>query len=175
MVLLVSIRRLKAVQLQDFQTPQFILLTCSGGKFPCLLAQDFRVFLTVIRVIWKWPARRTGLEAKTLWKHATALETSTRRSKTFVQKSHDGTKVKWLQNSGGPMEVAIVTNRPVAYCSFHTFTVFLHLNLYSDKTNYKQKRSTFFTKKKKKKKKMQWLQYTDREKQQLNSYISLTN
>lgn len=45
------------------------------------------------------------------------------------------------------MEVAIVTDRPVAYCGFHTFTVFLHLNLYSNKTNYKQKRSTFFTKK----------------------------
>lgn len=30
---------------------------------------------------------------------------------------------------------------------FHKFTVFLHLNLYSDKTNYKQKRSTFFHKK----------------------------
>lgn len=55
------------------------------------------------------------------------------------------------------MEVATVTDTS-ALLWFHMFTVFLHLNLYSNKTNYKQKRSTFSQKKK-----MQWLQYKDRE------------
>lgn len=54
---------------------------------------------------------------------------------------------------------------------FHTFTVFLHLNLYSNKTNSINKKDQLFSQKRK----MQWLQYKDRENQQLNSYISLTN
>lgn len=60
----------------------------------------------------------------------------------------------------GPMEVAIVslwlTVASHLYCA-------PALELCSNETNYKQKRSTF-SKKRKKKKKMQWLQYKDREK-----------
>lgn len=43
---------------------------------------------------------------------------------------------------------------------FHTFSVLLHLNLYSNKTNSINKKDQLFHKKKK----MQWLQYKDREK-----------
>lgn len=70
------------------------------------------------------------------------------------------------------MEVAIVTSHS-GLLWFHTFTVFLHLNLYSNKTNSRNEKDQLFSQKKKKK--MQWLQYKDRENQQLNSYISLTN
>lgn len=53
------------------------------------------------------------------------------------------------------MEVAIVSNTS-GLLWFHTFAVFLHLNLYSEtKDLKKQKRSTFFLTEKKK---MQWLQ-----------------
>lgn len=50
----------------------------------------------------------------------------------------------------GPMEVAIVTDTPVAKLWFHTFAVFLHLNLYSNETNSINKKDQLFSQKKKK-------------------------
>lgn len=48
------------------------------------------------------------------------------------------------------MEVAIVTDTPVAKLWFHTFAVFLHLNLYSNETNSINKKDQLFSQKKKK-------------------------
>lgn len=47
------------------------------------------------------------------------------------------------------MEVAIFTDTPVALLGFHTFTVFLHLNLYSNKTNSINKKDQLFSQKRK--------------------------
>lgn len=87
------------------------------------------------------------------------------------QKSHDRGRVRLAAGHRGPMEVAIVSGTPVAYCGFIRLLCSCTWTFYSTKTNSRDKKKiNFFTKKE-----IQWLQYKDRENQQLNSYISLTN
>lgn len=117
-----------------------------------------------MEMIWKWPARCTGLVAKSLCsinaKHA-RCSIGLYKKKTISSCSSVKLLFKYLTShmiehklsdcrTNGTDGSSDCHRHTCGLLWFHTFPVFLHLNLYSNKTNSINKKDQLFSQKKEK-------------------------